>query len=105
MTEFLASHPKSPRVPQARYWLGRSHAARGQHAEAARAYLELYKTSPRDPRAQDALVGLAGAMNGLKKPKDACRVLGELDSVYGAKLTPAQKAEAKALRTKAKCAA
>jgi hypothetical protein len=44
-------------------------------------------------------------MNGLKKPKDACRVLGELDSVYGAKLSPAQKAEAKTLRTKAKCTA
>jgi hypothetical protein len=44
-------------------------------------------------------------MNGLKKPKDACRVLGELDSVYGEKLTPAQQAEAKAQRTKAKCPA
>ncbi len=105
MTDFLAAWPKSPRVPQARYWLGRSHAVRDQHAEAARAYLELYKTSPRDPRAQDALIGLATAMNGLKKPKDACRVLGELDSVYGPKLTPAQQAEAKALRTRAKCEA
>ncbi len=105
MTDFLTAWPKSPRVPQARYWLGRSHAARDQHAEAARAYLELYKTAPRDPRAQDALIGLATAMNGLKKPKDACRVLGELDVVYGPKLTPAQQAEAKALRGKAKCEA
>jgi TolA-binding protein len=105
MTDFLAAYPKSPRVPQARYWLGKSYAERSQHAEAARAYLELYKTSPRDPRAQDALLGLAGAMNGLKKPKDACRVLGELESVYGPKLTPGQKADAKALQTKAKCEA
>jgi TolA-binding protein len=105
MTSFIADWPKSTRVPQAQYWLGRSHAERDQHAEAARAFLELYKTSPTNDRAPDALVGLATALSGLKKPKDACRVLGELDSVYGNKLTAAQKADAKALSSKAKCAA
>nr|WP_310524835.1 YbgF trimerization domain-containing protein [Polymorphobacter sp.] len=105
MTDFIAAWPKSTRVPQAQYWLGRSHAERAQHAEAARAYLELYKTTPRSDRAPDSLIGLAGAMNGLKKPRDACRVLGELESVYGAKMTPAQQAEAKTLRAKAKCEA
>ena len=105
MNDFLAAWPKSPRVSDARYWLGRSHAARDQNAEAARAYLELYKSAPRSDRAPDSLIGLAGAMNGLKKPKDACRVLGELGSVYGPKLTPSQQAEAKALRTRAKCEA
>ncbi len=105
MTDFIAGYPKSPRIPQAQYWLGRSHALRDEHALAAKAYLELYQTAPRNDRAPDALIGLAGAMNGLKKPKDACRVLGELDSVYGEKLTPAQKTEAKTLRTKAKCPA
>ena len=105
MTDFIAGYPKSPRIPQAQYWLGRSHALRDEHALAAKAYLELYQTAPRNDRAPDALIGLAGAMNGLKKPKDACRVLGELDSVYGEKLTPPQTAEAKILRTKAKCPA
>ncbi len=105
MTDFIADWPKSTRLPQAEYWLGRSHAERDQHAEAARAFLELYKTAPNSDQAPDALVGLATALSGLKKPKDACRVLGELDSVYGKKLTPAQIADAKALRAKAKCAA
>ncbi|GGE08635.1 hypothetical protein GCM10011529_13830 [Polymorphobacter glacialis] len=105
MTDFIAAWPKSTRVPQAQYWLGRSHAERGQNAEAARAFLELYKTAPRSDRAPDSLLGLATAMNGLKKPKDACRVLGELGSVYGEKLTPAQKSESQALGTRAKCAA
>jgi tol-pal system protein YbgF len=105
MTDFIAGYPKSPRIPQAQYWLGRSHALRNEHALAAKSYLELYQTAPRSDRAPDALIGLAGAMNGLKKPKDACRVLGELDSVYGEKLTPAQKTDAKALRMKAKCSA
>jgi tol-pal system protein YbgF len=105
MTDFIAAYPKATRLPQAQYWLGRSHAERKQHAEAARSFLELYKTAPASDRAPDALLGLATALDGLKKPKDACRVLGELDSVYGAKLVARQKADAKALGTKAKCAA
>jgi tol-pal system protein YbgF len=105
MTAFIADWPKSPRLPQAQYWLGRSHAERSQHAEAARSFLKVYETAPRSPQAPDSLIGLAEAMTGLKKPKDACRVLGELDSVYGAKLTADQKSDAAALKKRAKCAA
>jgi TolA-binding protein len=105
MTDFIAGYPKSTRLPQAQYWLGRSHALRDENALAAKAYLELYQTAPRSDRAPDALIGLADAMIGLKKPKDACRVLGELDTVYGAALTAGQKSGAKASRTKAKCPA
>jgi len=105
MTAFIADWPKSTRLPQAQYWLGRSHAERSQHAEAARSFLKVYETAPRSPQAPDSLIGLAEAMTGLKKPKDACRVLGELDSVYGAKLTADQKSDAAALKKRAKCAA
>jgi TolA-binding protein len=105
MTAFIADWPKSTRLPQAQYWLGRSHAERNQHAEAARSFLKVYETAPRSPQAPDSLIGLADAMTGLKKPKDACRVLGELDSVYGAKLTADQKSDAAALKKRAKCAA
>lgn len=105
MTAFIADWPKSTRQTQAQYWLGRSHAERDQHAQAARAFLKVYETAPRSAQAPDSLLGLATAMVGLKKPKDACRVLGELDSVYGEKLTPAQKADAAAERKTAKCPA
>ncbi len=104
MTAFIADWPKSTRQTQAQYWLGRSHAERDQHAQAARAFLKVYETAPRSPQAPDSLLGLAQAMVGLKKPKDACRVLGELDSVYGEKLTPDQKSDAAAARKNAKCA-
>jgi TolA-binding protein len=105
MTAFAADWPKSPQVTRAQYWLGRSHAARDQHAQAARAFLKVYETAPRSPQAPDSLLGLAEAMVGLKKPKDACRVLGELTSVYGEKLSDGQKADAAAQRKAAKCAA
>jgi TolA-binding protein len=105
MTAFAADWPKSPQLTRSIYWLGRSHAERDQHAQAARAFLKVYETAPRSPQAPDSLLGLADAMVGLKKPKDACRVLGELDSVYGAKLSDKQKADAAAQRKTAKCPA
>jgi tol-pal system protein YbgF len=103
MAAFIADWPKSVRVPQARYWLGRSFAQRNQHAQAAKAFLEVYQTAPRSTPAPDALIGLANSLNALAKPKDACQVLGELDSVYGAKLTSTQKTDAARQRTRAKC--
>ena len=105
MTAFTTDWPKSSRQTQAQYWLGRSHAERDQHAQAARAFLKVYETAPRSPQAPDSLIGLADAMVGLKKPKDACRVLGELQSVYGEKLTETQQADAAAQRKRAKCPA
>ena len=105
MTQFVADWPKSPRAAQAKYWLGRSFAARSQQPQAAKAFLEVYQSAPRSTPAPDALIGLAGALNAMAKPKDACQVLGELDTVYGAKLTDTQKADAGRQRTRAKCAA
>jgi TolA-binding protein len=105
MTGYLANWPQSTRIPQAQYWLGRSFAERNQHAQAADAYLKVYNNHPRSDRAPDALIGLAGALLGIKNPQQGCRVLGELDSVYGIALTSTQQAEAKLLRTRARCAA
>ena len=105
MIGFAADWPKSPQLTRAQYWLGRSHAERDQHAQAARAFLKVYETAPRSPQAPDSLLGLAEAMVGLKKPKDACRVLGELTSVYGETLSDSQNAGATAQRKAARCAA
>lgn len=105
MTKFIADWPKSPRVAQAKYWIGRSHAARNQQPQAAQAFLEVYQSAPRSAPAPDALIGLAGALNAMAKTENACQVLGELQSVYGAKLTDTQKADAARQRTRAKCAA
>ncbi|WP_439533190.1 tetratricopeptide repeat protein [Polymorphobacter sp.] len=103
MSAYLTDWPRSTRIPQAQYWLGRSHAERNQHAQAADAYLKVYNNHPRSERAADALIGLSNALIGIKNPQQACRVLGELESVYGSQLTPAQKTEAAGLRTRARC--
>lgn len=105
MTKFAADWPKSPRVAQARYWLGRSHAARKQNAQAAQTFLAVYQSSPRSSLAPDALIGLAGALTAMTKNENACEVLNELTAVYGAKLTDTQKADAGRQRVRAKCTA
>lgn len=103
MAAYLLDWPRSTRIPQAQYWLGRSYAERNMHAQAADAYLKVYNNHPRSERAPDALLGLSNALIGIKNPQQACRVLGELNSVYGTQLTAAQKTEAQGLRTRAKC--
>lgn len=105
MTKFVADWPKSLRIAQAKYWIGRSHAARNQHPQAAQAFLDVYQTAPRAAAAPDALIGLAGALNAMAKTDNACQVLGELETVYGPKLTSTQKADAARQRARAKCAA
>jgi TolA-binding protein len=105
MTDFVARFPKARRAGEAQYWLGRSFAARKQVAAAAKAFFDGYQAYPGSDRAADGLIGLAGAMNELKKPDQACGVLGVLTANYGDKLTGGQKAEAKTLRSKAKCEA
>ena len=103
MTDFLAANPKAARASNAQYWLGRSYDAEGRHAEAAKAFLDGYKNYADGDRAPDSLLWLGKSLTSLKKPKQACSALDELQSVYGPKLTPALKAGAKTARSDAKC--
>lgn len=105
LTAFVAANPKAARASDAQYWLGKTESARKQHAAAARAFLDGYTNYPRGARAPDSLMGLAQALIDLKKPDQACRSLTQLDEAYGAKLSPALKAQAAKARVSAKCAA
>ncbi|QXQ05620.1 tetratricopeptide repeat protein [Sphingosinicellaceae bacterium] len=105
LTDFLSANPKAVRASDAQYWLGKSYASDKQHAAAAKAFLDGYQKYPKGARAPDSLLGLSQALIDLKKPAQACQSLGELDAVYGAKLSPALKAQAEKARTAAKCKA
>ena len=104
-TEFLAANPKSTRASNAQYWLGRSYAAQNSTAQAAKAYLDGYQKYPKSDHAADSLIGLSAALTTLKKPDQACRVLTELQSVYGSALTAPQEVQTARARTAAKCPA
>lgn len=105
LTDFLSANPKAARASDAQYWLGKTYAAQKSHAAAAKAFLDGYQKYPKGVRAPDSLLGLSQALIDLKKPAQACQSLGELDAVYGAKLSPALKAQADKARLSAKCKA
>jgi TolA-binding protein len=58
---------------------------------------------PDGERAPDSLLNLGAALTKLNKPADACKVYDELNDVYGAKMSPAMKADVAKGRAAAKC--
>jgi tol-pal system protein YbgF len=103
LTDFIVANPKAARASDAQYWLGKTYAAQKAPAQAAKAFLDGYQKYPKGTRASASLLGLAQALIDLKKPDQACRSLGQLDTEFGAKLSADLKAQAAKARTAAKC--
>ncbi|WP_375380642.1 YbgF trimerization domain-containing protein [uncultured Sphingomonas sp.] len=103
LKQVVADYPKSKRASYAQNLLGRSYLDDGKANSAATAFYESYKKFPDGERAPDSLYYLATTLMKLNKPADACKVYGELTDVYGAKITPAMKADVAKGRVTAKC--
>jgi TolA-binding protein len=102
---FGGKYPGHRLVSRAQNLLGTIYMDDGKPNLAAQIYYENYSKLPDGERAADSLLNLAKALTVLKKPKtDICRVYTELNDVYGAKLTAAQKADADKGRAATKCA-
>jgi len=101
---FVAANPTHRRASHAQYWLGRSYVASGKLNLAAEAFLANYQTNPRGERAPDSLLWLGRTLIDLKKASDACRVLDELQAVYGGKMASDVRDQATRARATAKCA-
>ncbi|MBC7431536.1 MAG: hypothetical protein H7345_05665 [Rubritepida sp.] len=82
--------------------LGDALNGRRDFGNAAIAYNEAYTRARTSPRAPDALIGLAGAFQGLGNKREACDTLGDLRTNHPG-ITPAQQARADALRARAQC--
>lgn len=102
--DYVDRYDDSAKAPEARYWLGKTLAARGASADAAQAYIGAIRGWPATAWAPDATVELSRSLIAIKKPVDACQILGEFDRRYP-KATAAVKGRAAAARTQAKCAA
>ena len=102
LKDYLDRYPTSPRAGEANYWLGRTLAVQNMHAEAAGAYARALKGWPQTSWASDAVLRLTSSLVELKNPK-ACEALGEFNSRYRAKATPAQRTRAKELSGQASC--
>ncbi len=105
LKEVVAKYPKHRRASFAQHWLGRSYLADGKPAMAVEAFYANYQNNPRGERAPDSLYWLGQALMKLNKPTEACKVYGELNDVYGAKMSPALKDQTVKARAAAKCAA
>jgi len=101
--DFVTRYADHPKAPEARYWLGKTLAVRGAHNDAAAAYIQSIRGWPQASWAPDAVVELARELNALKKPAEACQMLGEFDRRYP-KAVASVKSRAAVARSQAKCA-
>ena len=105
LKDVATKYPKHKRASYAQHWLGRSYLADGKPAMAVEAFYANYQNNPRGERAPDSLYWLGQSLVKLGKPAEACKAYGELNDVYGAKMSPALKDQTAKARVEAKCAA
>ncbi len=102
---FLAAHGRHPKAPEARYWQGRSFMAQGRAGEAAKAFLDVFQTWPKDPVVIDSLFGLEAALLKMEPPNpiQACAVLDQIEDLLVAGVALAQVAVLRDRRIEANC--
>jgi len=103
LKKVVAAYPKSRRASYAQNLLGRAYLDDGKPSLASMAFYDNYKKMPDGERAPDSLLYLGQALVKLNKPADACKVYGELQDVYGAKLSATLQSQLAQGRTTAKC--
>jgi len=103
LKKVVAAYPKSRRASYAQNLLGRAYLDDGKPSLASMAFYDNYKKMPDGERAPDSLLYLGQALVKLNKPADACKVYGELQDVYGAKLSSTLQSQLAQGRTTAKC--
>jgi TolA-binding protein len=72
----------SPRAYDGQFLLAQALAGEKQFAQAAIAYDDAYNRSHKGRHAEDALVGLAGALTAINEKKAACDTLGRLRTEF-----------------------
>jgi TolA-binding protein len=78
----VMSNRTSPRAYDGQFLLAESLAGQKQYAQAAIAYDDAYNRSHKGRYAQEALVGLAGALTAINEKKAACDTLGRLRTEF-----------------------
>ena len=81
LAKYLKENPKTPRRAEAVYWMGAGYAAQKNYKAANQAFAVAAK-SVDDPRAPDALLGLASIAVAQKDKKKARRYLVQIVEKY-----------------------
>ena len=80
---FLLAYPDDQLAPNARYWLGETYYVQNNYEDAAKAFAEAYKKSPKGPKAADNLLKLGLSLSGMGRNDDACVALQQLEKEFG----------------------
>jgi tol-pal system protein YbgF len=81
-TDFLKSYPRDSLVPNALYWLGETHYAQRNYADAAEAFDLVTQGYGNSNKAPDSMLKRGMALAVLGKKPEACAVLGQLPAKY-----------------------
>lgn len=106
LIQVVAKYPKHRRASWAQNLLGRAYLDEGRPSLASHAFYDNYKNFQDGERTPDSLYYLGLSLRKLGKPSsDVCKVYDELLDVYGARISPALKADVMKARTTEKCKA
>lgn len=79
---FIASHPKDKRVPDAIHWVGESLYQRKQYTDAAEQFLKVTKTYANSRRAPSSMLKLGITLAAMGEKDAACAALQAVGSKY-----------------------
>ncbi len=100
---FIRKYPSDPLVPNAYYWLGESHYARGDYVRATEQFRKGYEAAPQGQKAADNLLKLGLSLSNVKRAQEACVVLGQVASKYKKSASAATISRAETARAQLKC--
>ena len=83
-TAFSELYPDSPRIAEARFWLGESLLAQGKFEEAARVFLDAHTNWPDSRMGAQTLLKLGVTMAGMSQRELACATYAKVHTRYPA---------------------
>ncbi|MFO1090433.1 MAG: tol-pal system protein YbgF [Hyphomicrobiales bacterium] len=78
----LSQNPAHQLAGNAQYWLGETYFAQGRYKDAARSFLNGYKTYPKNRLAANSLVKLGMSLDKLGQRAQACGAYSEVSRKY-----------------------
>lgn len=96
--DFLKRYPQHELAGGANYWLGESLYSQANYKDAAKVFLDGFKTYPADPKAADTLLKLGMSLKQLGQKPQACTVFQSVNVKFPKAADTRKRAQAEAKR-------
>jgi tol-pal system protein YbgF len=97
-SSFVSKYPDHSLAGSAQYWLGETFYAQGDFRQAAKNFLDGYKSYPKSRRAPDSLLKLGISLNKLGQTQQACAAFGALGGEFPNAVDAKKRAQAESKR-------